>query len=240
VVLVLSEVTVAVHKVPVVAEPLCLRILVVDDQELIRSGFSLLLDGYADLEVVGTASDGAEAVRAAAELRPDVVLMDVRMPVLDGIQATQRIVADRPETKVLVLTTFDLDEHVYDALRAGASGFLLKDVPAAELAQGIRTVARGDLLLAPAVTRRLVEKVDIRSRPHPAAAQLAHLTDKEREVLSLVAKGLSNAEIGERMYISEATVKTHVGHCLQKLDQRDRVQLVVLAYEAGIVKAGEA
>jgi DNA-binding NarL/FixJ family response regulator len=217
-----------------------LRVLVVDDQELIRSGFSMLLDAYPDLEVVGTASDGAEAVRAAAELRPDVVLMDVRMPVLDGIQATRRIVEDRPDTKVLVLTTFDLDEHVYDALRAGASGFLLKDVPAAELAQGIRTVARGDLLLAPAVTRRLVEKVDIRAHSHPATAQLAQLTDKEREVLSLVAKGLSNAEIGERMYISEATVKTHVGHCLQKLGQRDRVQLVVLAYESGIVKIGEA
>ena len=221
------------------AEPTPVRVLVVDDQELVRSGFSLLLGQQPGVVVVGAAADGAEAVRLASELEPDVVLMDVRMPVLDGIEATRRIVAERAATRVLVLTTFDLDEHVYEALRAGASGFLLKDVPAVELAQGIRTVARGDLLLAPAVTRRLVEKVGLQARPHPAASRLDRLTEKERDVLVLVAKGLSNAEIGERLYISEATVKTHVGHCLQKLEQRDRVQLVVLAYEAGIVKVGE-
>lgn len=228
-----------------------LRLLLVDDQELVRTGLAMILGADPGFEVVGEAADGDEAIRLAATERPDVVLMDVRMPGTDGIDATAAILAAAAERRaagapegdtpaVLVLTTFDLDEHVHDALRAGASGFLLKDAMADDLKGAIRAVARGELLLAPAVTRRLVERLDLR-RPadHPAAAALATLTDKEREVLVLVARGCSNAEIAERLIVSEATVKTHVGAVLRKLDLRDRVQAVVLAYEAGVVVPGE-
>lgn len=222
-----------------------IRIVLVDDQELVRTGLAMILDADDDLEVVGEASDGEAAVTMVGRERPDVVLMDVRMPGVDGIEATRRIVeqaVDLPgdAPSILMLTTFDLDEHVRDALQAGASGFLLKDAPAAELKAAIRTAARGGMLLAPSVTRRMVEQLSWR-RPseHPAADRLAALTDKEREVLDRVARGLSNAEIGEEMFISEATVKTHVGALLRKLELRDRVQAVVLAYEAGVVVPGE-
>jgi DNA-binding NarL/FixJ family response regulator len=217
-------------------------VLLVDDQELVRTGFGMILGAAEGIDVVGTCSDGAEAIAAAEELRPEVILMDVRMPNVDGIDATKQIVSDSgPDgPRILMLTTFDLDEYVYDALQAGASGFMLKDAPAAELVQAIHTVARGDMLLAPSVTRRMVEQVS-RRRPgsHPATKALASLTDKENEVLRLVARGLSNAEIGEALFVSEATVKTHMGHMLQKLGLRDRVQAVVLAYEAGVINPGE-
>ena len=216
------------------------RVLLVDDQELVRSGFAMLLGAQDDIDVVGEASDGAQGVEQAAALRPDVVLMDVRMPVMDGIEATRRITALDPSPRVLVLTTFDLDEHVYAALQAGASGFLLKDAPATELVRGVRVVAAGDALLAPSVTRRLIEEVAPAGVPRSKPPGLDDLTAKEREVLGLLARGLSNAEIAEAMFVGEATVKTHVGHVLTKLRVRDRVQAVVLAYEAGVVRPGEA
>jgi DNA-binding NarL/FixJ family response regulator len=217
------------------------RVLIVDDQELVRTGFRVVLAAEDDLEVVGEASDGREAVELARELRPDVVLMDVRMPELDGIEATRRIRAAAPAgdaPRVLVLTTFDLDEHVYDALRAGASGFLLKDVRAAHLVDAVRTVAAGDALLAPSVTRRLLEEFSERPATQPPPAALEELTAREREVLVLVAQGLSNGEIAATLVVSEATVKTHVTRILMKLGLRDRVQAVVLAYETGVVAPG--
>ncbi|WP_069770659.1 response regulator transcription factor [Streptomyces sp. LUP30] len=217
-----------------------LSVLVADDQDLFRAAFAAILDGQDDMTVVGEAGDGAAAVRAAHALRPDVVVMDVRMPIMNGIEATERICAALP-SRVLVLTMFDLDEYVYDALRAGASGFLLKDIRRDELARAVRTVAAGDSLLAPAVTRRLVE--DLVRRPSHGvaprlAARLGQLTAREAETLRLVARGLSNAEIAVDLVVTEHTVKTHVSHVLTKLGLRDRVQAVVFAYESGLVAPG--
>ncbi len=219
-----------------------LRLLVADDQELVRAGFAMILGAQSDLEVVGEVADGAAAVAAAADLRPDVILMDVRMPVVDGLEATRQITAAHPGDdgpRVLILTTFDLDEYVHTALQAGARGFLLKDTPPAELIAGIRSVAHGDLLLGPSITQRLVQELGGRRRVGMEDRRHAVLTPKEREVLIEVAAGRSNAEIGARLFIGEATVKTHVGSCLAKLACRDRVQLVVLAYEAGLVQPGD-
>lgn len=214
-----------------------LSVLIVDDQALVRAGFRMILDAEEDIEVAGEASDGAEAVAEAQRLRPDVVLMDVRMPQMDGIEATRRLLsANGLETKVVMLTTFDMDEYVYDALRAGASGFLLKDVPPEQLVSGIRAVAQGDALLAPSVTRRVIEEF-VRRPPGSVQAmppEVAELTPRELEVLRLVAKGQSNAEIAKELFVSETTVKTHVAHLLTKLGVRDRVQAVVLAYECGL------
>jgi DNA-binding NarL/FixJ family response regulator len=216
-------------------------VVIADDQALVRGGFRLILAAEDDLEVVGEAENGREAVARVRELRPDVVLMDVRMPVLDGIAATRDIVAERIATRVLVLTTFDADEIVYDAMRAGASGFLLKSAPPAQLVDGVRTVAAGDALMAPTITRRLVEEFVRGPRPGDTVpAVLADLTDREREVLALIAAGLSNAEIAARLVVSAATVKTHVNRVFAKLDLRDRVQAVVLAYECGLVRPGAA
>jgi DNA-binding NarL/FixJ family response regulator len=215
-----------------------IRVLLADDQALVRAGFRMILKAEPGIEVAGEAGDGAEAVARARELAPDVVLMDVRMPVLDGIEATRQIVDGDEAPRVLVLTTFDLDEYVYEALRAGASGFLLKDAPEEQLLAGIRIVADGGSLFAPSVTRRLIERfADTRLRRPPP--ELDELTPRELEVLRLVARGLSNAEIASSLVVSEHTVKTHVAHILGKLDLRDRVQAVVLAYEAGIVLPGE-
>ena len=212
------------------------RVLVVDDQELVRTGFRMILDAEDDIDVVGEAGDGLEAVEAARRLRPDVVLMDIRMPNLDGLEATRRL-AD--EIKIIILTTFDLDEYVYDALRAGASGFLLKDTPADDLADAVRVVAGGDALLAPSITRRLIDEFAARPEPNrPPPGEVGTLTDRELEVLRLMARGLSNAEIAEELYVSETTVKTHVGRVLMKLQLRDRVQAVVLAYETGLIQPG--
>jgi len=215
-------------------------VLLCDDQELVRAGFRLILDLEDDLEVVGEAADGKQCLRRTAELRPDVVLMDIRMPVMDGIEATARIVSTNPETRVLVLTTFDLDQYVYDAMRAGASGFLLKDAPRGQLVNAVRVVARGESLLAPAITRRLVERFVAMPPPGSGVPErMAGLSEREREVLTLVAHGLSNAEIAGELYLGEATVKTHVARMLGKLGLRDRVQAVVLAYETGFVRPGE-
>jgi DNA-binding NarL/FixJ family response regulator len=211
-----------------------IRVLLADDQTLVRSGFRMILRAERDIDVVGEASDGAEATSLARELDPDVVLMDVRMPGTDGIEATRRITARSPRSpRVLVLTTFDLDEYVYEALRAGASGFLLKDAPEEQLVSGIRIVAAGASLFAPAVTRRLIERF-AGAGPSPLPPSLSELTPRELEVLRLVARGLSNAEIAAELVLSEHTAKTHVAHILDKLDLRDRVQAVVLAYESGI------
>jgi DNA-binding NarL/FixJ family response regulator len=218
-----------------------IRVLIADDQTLVRDGFRMILDAQEDIEVVGEAADGMEAIAKARELGPDVVLMDVRMPGLDGIEATRQVVDGRMETRVLMLTTFDLNEYVYEAMRAGASGFLLKDVPRAHLVDGVRTIAAGDALLAPGITRRLIEQF-IR-RPPPGSSRpegLDELTDRELEVLRLVARGRSNAEIAKELFVSEATVKTHVAHVFRKLELRDRVQAVVLAYESGLVQPGES
>jgi DNA-binding NarL/FixJ family response regulator len=216
-----------------------IRVLLADDQALVRAGFRMILKAESGIEVVGEAADGAEAVGRARELAPDVVLMDVRMPAMDGIEATRRIAAGDDAPRVLVLTTFDLDEYVYEALRAGASGFLLKDAPEEQLVSGIRIVAEGGSLFAPAVTRRLIERFAGGPSAQPPLA-LAELTPRELKVLRLVARGLSNAEIAGTLVVSEHTVKTHVARVLQKLDLRDRVQAVVLAYEAGIVRPGAA
>ncbi len=212
-----------------------IRVLLADDQKLVRGGFRMILRAEPDIEVVGEAADGAEAVALARQVEPDVVLMDVRMPNVDGIEATRQIV-DRSEDapRVLVLTTFDLDQYVYEALRAGASGFLLKDAPDEQLVSGIRIVASGGSLFAPAVTRRLIERFAGTPPPRPPPA-LGDLTPRELEVLRLLARGLSNAEIAAQLVISEHTAKTHVAHILNKLDLRDRVHAVVLAYESGIV-----
>lgn len=218
-------------------------VLLVDDQALLRMGFRLVLEGEDDLEVVGEAADGRSALDQVAALRPDVVLMDVRMPGMNGIEATERIVAEHPGTRVLILTTFDLDEYAFAALHVGASGFLLKDAKPAELVAAIRSVASGDAVVSPRVTRRMLEmfadRLPARDAPDAAATgtdpRLAELTAREREVLGAIAEGLSNAEIAERMFLSEATVKTHVGRILAKLGVRDRVQAVVLCYQAGLV-----
>lgn len=221
------------------------RVLVVDDQELIRTGFRLILTARG-IDVVGEAADGAQAVRVAAELSPDVVLMDIRMPVMDGLEATRRILELLPDCRVLMLTTFDLDRYVYAALRIGASGFLLKDVTADHLAGAVRLVGTGDALLAPSITRRLVERFAAQDAPRPAerpAADpggiLAPLTPREREVLALMGRGRSNAELAAALFLSEATVKTHVARIFAKLALRDRAQAVVVAYETGLVRAGD-
>jgi DNA-binding NarL/FixJ family response regulator len=214
------------------------RVLLVDDQPLLRTGFRMVLGGEADLDVVGEAGDGAEAVELARRLLPDVVLMDIRMPRLDGVAATRAIVAARLPVRVLILTTFDLDEYVVGALRAGASGFLVKDVPAEDLITAIRTVAAGEAFVAPRILKRLLDRF-AETLPGPAVApppDLKSLTEREREVLVQVARGLSNAEIACELQVSETTVKTHVGHVLTKLGLRDRVQAVVLAYESGLVR----
>ncbi|HWN27010.1 MAG TPA: response regulator transcription factor [Actinomycetospora sp.] len=214
------------------------RVLVVDDQAMVREGFGALLGAQPGIEVVGQAADGEEAVDAAARLGPDVVLMDVRMPRLDGLAAARRILARDEGVRVLMLTTFDVDDYVYEALRAGASGFLLKDAPAEELVRAVRVVAGGEALLAPSVTRRLIAEFATRSVPARAVSRRVDvLTAREREVLVLVARGLSNTEIAGHLVLAEQTVKTHVGHILAKLDLRDRVQAVVLAYETGLVSA---
>jgi DNA-binding NarL/FixJ family response regulator/class 3 adenylate cyclase len=221
----------------------CVRVLIVDDQALVRAGFRMILEAEADMEVAGEAADGRAAIEEVRRLRPDVVLMDVRMPELDGIEATRMLLGeDGATTKVVMLTTFDMDEYVYEALRAGASGFLLKDVPPEQLVEGIRAVASGDALLAPAITRRVIEEF---VRRPPGAAREAppvvqELTPREREVLERIARGRSNAEIAQELFVSETTVKTHVAHVLTKLGVRDRVQAVVFAYESGMVEPGEA
>ena len=220
-----------------------IRVGVADDQALVRSGFRMLLDGEADIEVVGEAANGAEAVALVASEHPDVMLMDVRMPVMDGLEATRRIAGDDSlsATRVVILTTFDLDEYVHEALRAGASGFLLKDTLPVDLLTAVRVVADGDALIAPRITRRLIE--EFARRPEPASAgaagkALAQLTDREREVMELVARGQSNAEIAANLFVSHATVKTHVSRLLMKLDARDRAQLVMVAYETGVASPG--
>ncbi len=218
-----------------------IRILIADDQALVRAGFHVLLDAQTDIEVVGEAENGLEAIRLTGELKPDVILMDIRMPEMDGLEAARVILSTDAEKspRVLVLTTFDADEYVYEALRAGASGFLLKDTDPAQLAEAVRVIARGDALLAPAVTRRLITEFASRPevrRAHPA--ELEALTDRELEVLSLVAQGLSNDEIGTHLFISPTTAKTHVSRVMTKLMARDRAQLVVIAYEAGLVIPG--
>ena len=217
-----------------------IRVLVVDDQELVRSGFCVILAGAGGVAVVGEAANGEAAVSASAAHRPDVVLMDIRMPGMDGLEATRLITRGPAAPKVVMLTTFDLDEYVYEALRAGASGFLLKDSPRADLIAAVRAAAAGHALLAPSVTRRLIE-VFVRRPPEiaPSPARLASLTAREREVLVLLARGGSNAEIAVTLFVSEATVKTHVGNLLAKLGLRDRVQAVILAYETGIVVPGD-
>ena len=216
-----------------------IRVLLVDDQRLVRSGFRMILGVERDLEVVGEAGDGAEAVEAARELRPDVVLMDVRMPNVDGLEATRQLVDGSPDApRVLVLTTFDLDEYVYEALRAGASGFLLKDAPEEQLVAGIRIVADGGALFAPAVTRRLIEEFAQQRAPAAPPPSLDELTVRELEVLKLLARGLSNGEIAAELVVSDHTVKTHVARVLSKLDLRDRTQAVIAAYESGLVRPG--
>jgi DNA-binding NarL/FixJ family response regulator len=216
------------------------RVLIADDQELVRTGFGMILNAVPDIEVVGEAADGRAAITLARELRPDVVLMDIRMPELDGIEATRRVIAlhNEPPTRVLILTTFDLDEYVFDALRAGASGFLLKDVRAHDLVAGVQTVEAGDALLAPTITRRLIQQFVASLPVAEMPSGLRDLTPRELEVFLLVAKGMSNSEIARELVIGEATVKTHVARLLMKLDLRDRVHAVVLAYEVGVVEPG--
>lgn len=212
------------------------RVLIADDQELIRDGLAAILSRPDDLEVVGTAADGAEAVRAVRDLRPDVTLMDIRMPGTDGLEATRQLLADEPPpTRIVMLTTFDEDDLVVSALRLGASGFLLKDLPRQQLVDAIRSVHAGDLRLAPAITRRLVDRQLERRVDPDRARALERLSEREVEVLRLVAKGSTNTEMADELYLSESTVKTHVGHLLQKLEVRDRVQLVILAYDTGLV-----
>jgi DNA-binding NarL/FixJ family response regulator len=215
-----------------------IRVLIADDQALVRSGFRLIVETRPDLEVIGEAEDGEEAVRLTLELEPDVILMDVRMPGVDGIEATRRIVAAGSAARILVLTTFDLDEYVYAAVRAGASGFLLKDVRPGDLVEAIRLVANGSALLGPGVTRRLLERFADEDASGDAAEAVARLTDREREILRLLASGLSNAELAQQLVVSETTVKTHVSNVLRKLGVRDRVQAVIVAYDAGLVRPG--
>jgi len=215
------------------------RVLIADDQALLRAGFRKLLESAPDIEVVGEAADGPQPLNPTRRLRPTLVLMDIRMPRLDGIEATRRLTADGDAIRVLILTTFGLDDYVYEALRAGASGFMLKDAPPEELLAAIEVVARGDSLIAPAVTRSVIEEFVRRSpAPSPPPPALDELTAREREVLQLMARGLSNAEIAERLVVSEGTAKTHVAHVLAKLRVRDRVQAVILAYESGVITPG--
>ena len=211
-----------------------IRVLVADDQSMVRAGFRMLLSGEEDIEVVAEASNGLEAVAQAARLHPTVVLMDIRMPQLDGLEATRRILATDNSARILILTTFDLDEYVYEALRSGASGFVLKDDPPEQLLAAIRVVAGGEALLSPAITKRVIKQFTRMPRPEPPR-QLDELTERELEVFRLIARGLSNAEIGRELYISDTTVKTHITHILMKLNLRDRVQAVVLAHETGLV-----
>jgi DNA-binding NarL/FixJ family response regulator len=218
-----------------------IRVVLADDQALVRTGFRMILAEAGDIEVAGEAGDGEAAVQVAAQVIPDVVLMDVRMPGTDGIAATRLIRAAQPATRVLILTTFDLDEYVYAGLRAGASGFLLKDALAADLLSAVRIVASGEAVVAPAVTRRLIERFIAGSGPHPTCdTTLDVLTPRERETLTLVARGLSNAEIAARLFLSEGTVKTHVSRVLAKLGLRDRIQAVILAYEVSLIRPGES
>ncbi|GAA0345997.1 response regulator transcription factor [Actinoallomurus spadix] len=217
-----------------------IRVVLADDQRLVRAGFRSILDNEDDISVIAEAGDGAEAVRLAAAERPDVVLMDIRMPVLDGLEATRRIVADERlrDVRVVILTTFEHDDYVYGALKAGASGFMVKDTEPLELIHAVRVVARGDALLAPSVTRRLIGEFAARLKEPPPSVELNALTDREREVLELIGAGLSNDEIAERLVVSPATAKTHVSRVLTKLRARDRAQLVVLAYESGLIRPG--
>jgi DNA-binding NarL/FixJ family response regulator len=217
-----------------------IRVLLVDDQALVRAGFSALLDAREDIEVVGQAEDGQRAIELARELHPDIVLMDVRMPGVDGLEATRRIAADPDlaEVRVVMLTTFELDEYLFEALRVGASGFLLKDIDPIDLVAAIRIVAAGDSLISPSMTRRLIEEFAARSKNPRSSSDLDRLTDREREVLAEVAAGLTNEEIAQRLYISPATARTHIGRMITKLGVRDRTQLVVLAYETGLVRPG--
>jgi DNA-binding NarL/FixJ family response regulator len=220
-----------------------IRVLVCDDQALVRSGFRMIIDAREDLEVVGEAEDGLQAIALTRKLDPDVILMDVRMPELDGVEATRLVVAAGSRARVLILTTFDLDEYVYEAIRAGASGFLLKDVQPTQLVDAIRVVAAGEALLAPTVTRRLLDRFADTfpdgDKPPPPPPGLDLLTERELEVLKLLAQGLSNAELADRLFLSETTVKSHISSVLRKLHLRDRVQAVVLAYEAGLVRPGD-
>jgi DNA-binding NarL/FixJ family response regulator len=218
--------------------PVTVRVLLCDDQALVRSGFRMVLEAREDMEVVGEAENGAGALELAARCRPDVILMDVRMPVMDGVEATRRLARTGTSARIVILTTFDSDEYVYEALRAGASGFLLKDVQPAQLIDAVRVVARGEALLAPTVTRRLLDRFahTLPDRAGSAPAALSELSERELEVLTLLASGLSNAELAERLFVSETTVKTHVSSILRKLGLRDRVQAVVLAYQAGLVR----
>ena len=213
-----------------------IRVLIADDQSMVRAGFRMLLAGEQDIEVVAEARDGLEAVAKAARFDPTVILMDIRMPELDGLEATRRILAANDSARILILTTFGLDEYVYEALRDGASGFVLKDDPPEQLISAVRTVAGGNALLSPAITKRVIKQFARIPRPVPPK-ELGELTAREQDILRLIATGLSNAEIGQQLYISETTVKTHVTHILQKLGLRDRVQAVVLAYQAGLIEA---
>jgi DNA-binding NarL/FixJ family response regulator len=217
-----------------------IRVLLADDQALVRAGFRALLDAQEDVEVAGEAEDGCDAVELTRKLKPDVVLMDIRMPVLDGLAATREIAADRTldATRIVILTTFELDEYVFEAIRAGAAGFLVKDTKPAELIQAVRVVAAGDALLSPSVTQRLIAEFAVRAQEPPASSALEELTEREREVMALAARGLSNDEIAERLVVSTATAKTHVSRAMVKLGARDRSQLVVLAYETGLVRPG--
>ena len=210
-----------------------IRVLVADDQSLVRGGFRMLLAGEQDMEIVAEASNGLEAVEKAARFHPTIVLMDIRMPELDGLEATRRILEDDAEARILILTTFDLDEYVYEALRSGASGFVLKDEPPEQLLAAIRTVAAGEALLSPSVTMRVIKQFARKPRPAPPK-EFDELTSREQEVFRLIADGLSNVEIGQQLFISDTTVKTHITHILQKLGLRDRVQAVVLAYQTGL------
>jgi DNA-binding NarL/FixJ family response regulator len=217
-----------------------IRVLLADDQALVRAGFRALLDAQEDIEVAGEADDGREAVELTRKLKPDVVLMDIRMPVLDGLAATREIATDRKldATRIVILTTFELDEYVFEAIRSGAAGFLVKDTKPAELIQAVRVVAGGDALLSPSVTQRLIAEFAVRAQEPPASSALEELTEREREVMALAARGLSNDEIAERLVVSTATAKTHVSRAMVKLGARDRSQLVVLAYETGLVRPG--
>jgi DNA-binding NarL/FixJ family response regulator len=219
-----------------------IRVLLADDQALVRAGFGALLDAQADIEVVGEASDGAEAVEQAARLRPDVVLMDIRMPRLDGLEGTRAIVADPrlAATRIIIVTTFDADDYVFEAIRSGASGFLVKDTEPVELIRAVRVVAGGEALLSPSVTRRLIAQFATSARTPRPGAELGLLTDREKEVAALVAGGLSNEQIAERLFVSPLTAKTHVSRAMTKLGARDRAQLVVFAYESGLVRPGWA
>jgi DNA-binding NarL/FixJ family response regulator len=217
-----------------------IRVLLADDQELVRAGFQALLDAQDEIDVIGAAADGREAVDLARKLKPDVVLMDIRMPVLDGLQATQEIAGDPKlnRVRIVILTTFELNEYVFDAIRAGASGFLVKDTKPADLIEAVRVVAGGDALLSPSVTRTLIAEFAARAKQPPNSAGLDELTDREREVMALAAGGLSNEQIAQRLIVSVATAKTHISRAMVKLGVRDRAQLVVLAYETGLVRPG--